>query len=76
MPRRASKVAKLEWMTPNEAAEYLRVSRATLYRHFADGSIPGFRMFGEGYLRFKREDLEALMVPVEPSPVEDEDEKD
>ena len=75
MPIRAGKEASQGWMTPNEAAEYLRMSRARLYRHFSDGRIPGYRMFGEGALRFKREDLDALMVPVEAGAMgEEEDE--
>ncbi len=53
------------WLTVNEAAAYLRLHRATFYRHYSEGQIPGYRLFGSGALRFKQEDLDALLVPDE-----------
>ncbi len=62
-----------EWLTVNEAASYLRMSRATFYVHYRTGRIPGYRLFTDGPLRFKRADLDALFVrDTEPDKAKDE----
>ncbi len=46
-------------LTADEAAEYLRVSRKTLYRLVAAGKIPGQKV-GRSW-RFRRGDLDAVL---------------
>lgn len=49
--------------SPESAAEYLSISRATLYRWIASGRLVGFRT---GRLRrFKRSELDALADALE-----------
>lgn len=59
-----------QWLTPDEAADYLRVSKATLYR-WERGGIGGrpevklrsYRLgprSGSGGRRYKRDELDAL----------------
>lgn len=59
-------VAMTEWLTPNEAAAYLKVNRRTLYGLMASGRLPYHQMPGSGRRRIRREDLDALLVPGEP----------
>jgi excisionase family DNA binding protein len=59
-------VAMTEWLTPNEAAAYLKVNRRTLYGLMASGRLPYHQMRGSGRRRIRREDLDALLVPGEP----------
>lgn len=49
------------WLTIEEAAEYLRVSRRTIYRWVHDGLLPGYRAGPRGPWRFRQEDLDGLM---------------
>lgn len=51
------------WLTVKEAAEYLRVSKATLYRMIADGRVKAYEIPGSSRKRFKREELDALLAP-------------
>lgn len=57
-----------DWMTTKEAAEYLKVSEATIYRWARDGKLPAYRIGATR--RYKREDLDALAEPI--APEEDE----
>lgn len=52
-----------EWLTLDQAAEYLQVTKPTLYRWMKQGKLPFYQPAGTGYRRFKRADLDALMVP-------------
>lgn len=52
------------WLTVKEAAEYLRVSRATLYRMISDGRVKAYELPGSARKRFKRDELDALFTPV------------
>lgn len=47
-----------------EAREYLGISDATLRRLVREGRLPAYRMGGMGRLRFRKEDLDAVLVPV------------
>lgn len=47
-----------ETMTVQEVADYLRVSRQTVYMMVRGGKIPHFRVGNK--VRFKRQDIEAL----------------
>lgn len=63
------------WLTIEEAAEYLRVSKRTLYRWLHDGLLPGYRAGPRGPWRFRREDLDGVMRRAEPEEA-DEDRAD
>jgi excisionase family DNA binding protein len=49
-----------EWFTVEEAAEYLRVSRRTIYKLTREGRLPAFRIGRERHRRFRREDLDKV----------------
>jgi excisionase family DNA binding protein len=55
------------WLTVKEAADYLKVSRVTLYRYMADGRLRSYKLGGSGGRRFRREDLDAVAKPVPPA---------
>ncbi len=50
-----------EWFTPTEAAEYLRVSRQTIYNYMEQGLLPYFELKSRGGRRLRRVDLDALL---------------
>lgn len=50
-----------ENMTVMEVAQFLRVSRQTIYNMVRDGKVPHFRVGNK--VRFKRADIEALTQP-------------
>jgi excisionase family DNA binding protein len=54
--------------TPAEAAEYLKVSRRTLYRFLKQGRLSAVKLNGGG-LRIRQSDLEAALTPAEPKQV-------
>jgi excisionase family DNA binding protein len=51
-----------EWLTVGEACEYLRVTRATLYRWARAGRVRMTRV-GKRATRLRRSDVEALLAP-------------
>ena len=53
-------VVTKEWFTVEEAAEYLRVSRRTIYKLTKEGRLPAFRIGQERHRRFRREDLDKV----------------
>lgn len=53
----------VQYFTRHEAAAYLRVSVRTIDRYADDGKLPAFRIKGIQSVRFKRADLDALVVP-------------
>lgn len=56
-----------EWLTAAEAAAYLKVSKATLYRLCAQGVLPFYTIGGKTDRRFKRSELDAAMRRETPS---------
>ena len=56
-----------EWLTLEEAAAYLKVSKPTIYRFCSEGCLPFYKLAGTGQRRFKRADLDALLTPGQPS---------
>ena len=50
-----------ELLTKTEVADYLRVSRATIKRWTKNGSIPFIRINKRGDMRFKKDDILALL---------------
>ena len=49
-----------EWFTVEEAAEYLRVSKRTIYKLTEEGRLPAFRIGQERHRRFRKEDLDQV----------------
>jgi len=59
-------VTQQEWFTVGEAAEYLRVSKRTIYRFCQEGQLVGHRTSKRGYWRFRREELDKAMEKGKP----------
>lgn len=51
------------WLTADEAADYLQVTRRTLDRYRAEGLLPAYRV-GPRSVRFRAADLDALARPI------------
>jgi excisionase family DNA binding protein len=49
-----------EWFTVEEAAEYLCVSRRTIYKLTEEGRLPTFRIGKERHRRFRKQDLDKV----------------
>jgi excisionase family DNA binding protein len=58
-------VVAREWFTVEEAAEYLRVSKRTVYKLSKEGRLPAFRIGKERHRRFRKEDLDKVPIPGE-----------
>lgn len=56
------------WMTKPEATEYLKVSTETLRRYTTNGWLTAYKIGGTGSVRYKREDLDDLMVQIDVGP--------
>ncbi len=54
-----------EWFTVEEAAEYLCVSKRTIYKLTKEGRLPAFRIGRERHRRFRKEDLDKVPQPGE-----------
>jgi len=54
-------VTQQEWFTVDEAAEYLRLSKRTIYKLCQDGYLVGYRAGRRGHRRFRKEELDKLM---------------
>jgi len=52
-----------EWFTVEEAAEYLCVSKRTIYKLTKEGRLPAFRIGKERHRRFRKEDLDKALRP-------------
>lgn len=52
------------YLTIMEAQDLLKVSGATIRRYVRIGKLPAFRLGGVRDLRFRQEDLVALLEPV------------
>jgi excisionase family DNA binding protein len=61
-----------DWLTLEDAAAYLKVSKPTIYRFCAEGCLPFYKLAGTGQRRFKYADLDALLVPGHPTEVQAE----
>jgi excisionase family DNA binding protein len=51
-----------EWLTLDEAAAYLKVSKPSIYRYCSEGRLAFYKLAGTGARRFKRSDLDALLT--------------
>ena len=56
-----------EWFTVGEAAEYLCVSRRTIYKLTQEGRLPAFRIGRERHRRFRKEYLDKVPQASQPS---------
>ncbi len=54
-----------EWFTVEEAAEYLCVSKRTIYKLTKEDRLPAFRIGKERHRRFRKEDLDKVPRPGE-----------
>ena len=52
-----------EWFTVEEAAEYLCVSKRTIYKLTKESRLPAFRIGRERHRRFRKEDLDKVPRP-------------
>ena len=50
-----------QWFTVDEAAEYLRVSRRSVYQLVEEEQLISHRIAGDGHQRFSRYDLDDVM---------------
>ena len=50
-----------EWLTPSEAAKYLKVDRTTIYRWEEAGLIRSYPLPGGRGRRFDREELDGVL---------------
>jgi excisionase family DNA binding protein len=50
-----------QWFTPPEAAEYLRVTRSTIYRWTREGRLRAHDLPTGGGRRYRREELDRLL---------------
>jgi excisionase family DNA binding protein len=53
-----------EWFTVTEAAEYLSVSKRTIYKLTQEGRLPAFSIGNERHRRFLKIDLDKTLLPV------------
>ncbi|NLB94451.1 MAG: helix-turn-helix domain-containing protein [Armatimonadetes bacterium] len=52
-----------EVLTAKQAKDFLQISDSTLRRYIRKGKLKAYRLAGERDLRFRREDLLALLEP-------------
>lgn len=52
------------WLTTSEAAQHLGVSKKTLYRRIAEGTLVAYRFAKNGPYKIRLEDLEKHIEPV------------
>jgi nitrogen PTS system EIIA component len=52
---------RMEWLTTNEAASYLRVHPETLRNWARKGELPAAKLGNRGGFRFRREDLDSFL---------------
>ena len=50
-----------KWYTVDEAAQYLRVSRRTIYQLVKEKQLAPYKVGKAGHRRFKQEDIDAVM---------------
>jgi excisionase family DNA binding protein len=57
------RAAESPWLTPEEAARYLKVHVTTLYAWARAGRVRRYTLAGGTTARYRREELDALMQP-------------
>jgi excisionase family DNA binding protein len=66
-PKRKSNLVRPEWLTVEDAAEYLRVTPGTIYRWTKTGQLIAYK-FNGAPIRIKHSDLDTLAKPVNRKP--------
>lgn len=66
-----SELQDVVWLSPQEAADLLGISRTTIKKLVKEGYIKAYRIKGVRGLRFKHEDVLALIEVVNPDEVGD-----
>jgi excisionase family DNA binding protein len=58
-------MATSDWLTSEEAAQYLKVERRTLLAWVRDGKAPAYQLSGtkRHCWRFRQHDLDAMLTP-------------
>lgn len=64
------------WLSINDAAEFIGVSRATLYTYMSDGRLPFYYIKGSNQRRIRQSDLDALLIRGKPEDPAKSDESD
>ncbi|MEM7133406.1 MAG: helix-turn-helix domain-containing protein [Chloroflexota bacterium] len=62
-----------KWYTIAEAAEYIRVTTATVYNYMKSGKLPYYYLAETRNRRVKQNDLDALLVLGSPDDVDEGD---
>jgi len=62
----------IEWLTVEEAARYLRVSKRTIYKWSRDGRLPAYLIGNRKHRRYRRDDLDRVPRLVDPQGSVDE----
>ncbi len=63
-----------KWYDVAGACDYLSVSKTTLYRYMKDGRLPFYHLAETTHRRVKKQDLDALLIRVDPADIGDLDE--
>jgi excisionase family DNA binding protein len=61
METRQTSLEPTHWMTVDETAKYLSLSRATIYQYVREARIPYIKVPGSNQIRFSRHDIDAWM---------------
>jgi excisionase family DNA binding protein len=59
---KSMKFKNQEWLSREEAANLLGISVDSIDRRRKDGTLKSYQLDGSSVIRFKRSDLEALMI--------------
>ncbi len=55
------------YLSVRQAADFLSVSQRTIRRYIEQNILPAYRIPGSNTIRIKREDLGALLEPINPA---------
>jgi len=56
----------LEWFTVEEAAQYLRASKRTIYKWSREGRLPADLIGNRRHRRYRKDDLDKVPRPADP----------
>ncbi len=58
------------YLSVRQAADFISVSQRTIRRYIDQNILPAYRIPGSNTIRIKRDDLETMLEPVNPSAAE------
>ncbi len=58
------------YLSVRQAADFISVSQRTIRRYIEQNILPAYRIPGSNTIRIKREDIEVLLEPINPSAAE------